>query len=117
MLDISVNLVKCTKQTRVRYDYVSQSPNKHKTTSLMIHNSCQGLLKRCPCLMSSPPDRVPPIILPLQRKALAAISEAHWMYGTMPAIITLPLQRIIISLHQKSLNDISAVNLIYGTAV
>ena len=46
----------------------------------MLHSTPQGLLNRLPCLISSP-GHVPPIILPLQRNARGAISEAHWIDG------------------------------------
>ena len=47
----------------------------------MLHTP-QGLPNRLPCLTSSPPGHVTPIIVPLHRKAKGAISEAHWIYET-----------------------------------
>ena len=67
----------------------------------MLHNTPQGLPKRLPCLTSSSPGHVPPIIVPRQRKARSATSEAHWIYGTVTAIISLPLPPIIILLQRN----------------
>ena len=83
----------------------------------MIYNAPQDLYNRLLCLTSSPPGHFPPTILPLQRKARGAISEAQWICGTLSTIPSLPLPSMIILLQRKARGAISEVHTIYGTAV
>ena len=57
--------------------------NQSATNITTPDHTPQYLPNRLPCLTSSPPGDVPPIILPLQRKARSAISEVHWIYGSV----------------------------------
>ena len=84
-------------------------------TSIILHNTPQGLPNRLPCLTSYPPGHVPPIFFPLQRKSTGFHSKANWIYETVTTIISLPLPPISIPLQQKARGAISEVHRIYGT--
>ena len=82
----------------------------------MLHNTPRGVPNRLPFLTSSP-VHVPQTILPLRRKARGAISEAHWIYGIVTMVVSLPFAPIIIPLQRIARGALSDAHWIYGTAI
>ena len=70
-------------------------------TSIILHNTPQGLPNRLPCLTSYPPGHVPPIFFPLQRKSTGFHSKANWIYETVTTIISLPPNQSLFPFNEK----------------
>ena len=82
------------------------------------HSSVSVRNKRCPLWIALDlrgglnfPHLTPPIILPLQREAWSALSEVHWIYGT----VIPPTRPIIIPLQRETRGALSEVHWFYGT--
>ena len=57
--------------------------------------------------------QISPIILPLQREPRGALSEVHWIYGTV--ISPPPTRPIITPLQRETRGALSEVHWFYGT--
>ena len=56
--------------------------------------------------------QISPIILPLQREPRGALSEVHWIYGT---VISPPTRPIIFPLQRGTRGALPEVHWFYGT--